>query len=301
MIDNSAQESTEQEWNQGITLSGFPPPVFWINIILMMAARAWLSWDLLSTYNYVFTLSADDIARARLAMLWAEEPSFFVGETWPPLPFILGGFISWFTSFDIGVLCIVNTISSLLTVVVVGYSAWWWVSYVETNVIRASLFSTVPMAVFVFFPGWVWLGTSMLAEPLYILCLTAGLYTFRLAVMKKHLGWSFLTLIFGLLSNMSRLEGIAFTGTVFALLIIRLFDRKSLKPWYSFVGFGLLLFLAFPIAWLIHQAEGSRGITGYFEALQSGFTSQHLYGLLKTPKDLFFKFLPINGPATEDS
>ncbi len=271
-------------------LPWFPPWGLWIGIVLMMGARAWLSWDLLETYNYVFSLSADDMARARLAMLWSQNPSLFVEETWPPLPFYIGGILNWFITFDLGALCLVNVICSLLSIALLGYSAWWLVSLVETKVFHAAVYSTVAMAVFVFFPHWVWLGTSMLAEPLYILCLLAAIYLFRLALIKKCLGWSFGALAACILANMTRLEGLALTGIVYALLVVRLFDRRSLRRWLIFAGCGLLLFLLFPAAWAIYQAGGSRGIVGYFEALRGGFTSKYAYDLLKTPVNLIILY-----------
>ncbi len=256
---------------------------FWLLIILCMLFRLGLSIYLLADHNYFFTLSADDVARYRIAILWSESPSFFPDPTWPPFPFWLGGLMIKIFASGHATMCILSITASILSIPLLGLLCWGLIPQTGNNWRLSTILPLfVPLAIFVFYPRWIWLGSSMLAESLYTFLLLLSFIAFILAIDRRNILLAFSALLISILASMTRLEGIALVGIIYLLMIWRLRRHTTNMQWFSFILIGGALTLAFPITWMMEHAGGP-GTLSYFSALKNGFSSQYSHSPFWTP------------------
>lgn len=266
---------------------------FWPLILTCALIRLGLSLYLLNNCHYFFTLSADDVARYRLALLWAYDASFFPDLTWPPFPFWLGGFFIRFFSAGPAVLCAISIATSILTLPLLALLCLGLIPPSDSGRFRNQwLPVTVVLAAFTLNPQWIWLGTSMLAESLYIFLIILTFTAFILAVERKSIRWAFASLIGAVLASMTRLEGVALAGIIFLLLVWRFRRLPSRVSWAALLGFGFILISFFPIAWYLAHS-GSAGNLSYLSALKEGFTSQYGHSPFRTPMQLLRMYVNV--------
>lgn len=248
---------------------------------------------LLRDCRYFFTLSADDVARYRIALIWAENASFFPDPTWPPLPFWLGGLMIRLFSFGSSAMCILSIAASLLSIPLLGLLCLGLLPPSNTSQRQTQGFPVaITLAVFVLYPQWIWLGTCMLAESLYSLLMLLSITFFILAVERKTTRFAYAALIAAVLASMTRLEGIALAGLVFALLAWRLRSHRSKTYWIVFLIIGVALTAFFPIVWVMGHSGGA-GTLDFLSTLKGGFTSKYDYNPLSMPIQLFRMYLSV--------
>lgn len=250
-------------------------------IIIMMGARLLLSLQLLSHFHGLYTLSADDVARCRIALLWAEQPSFFPDSTWPPLPFWLGGVLAYFGA---GLYCmgVVSILSSIMTVPLIAFLSNDWLKQIRCSYAMRLVAIAFPLLIFCVTPRWLKLGSSMLAEPLYIFLMLLTLACLWVALTRNLLCFGFIALLAALCATLTRYEGIVLILMVWGMLLFQ-FRRRPLMQLMSLVLFGAVCFLFFPTVWLAGKAHEAGGVVEYFERLREGFTSKQGGGLFHAP------------------
>ena len=268
---------------------------FWLMVAVFMLLRLGLSLYYLVTHQFFFTLSADDIARIRLALLWADQPAFFPDPTWPPLPFWLGGILSRLFHTGNASLCVLSILASLGTILLLGRLCVRILRTEPSLSDHEILFATgTVLAVFVFHPRWVWLGTSMLAEPLYTLFFIGGLTAGWSAIEKRSLPGGLGAVGLGVLASMVRLEGAAWAGLLYVGLLWRLRPRLSRSEWWSLAVAGLVMTALFPFIWILSHAGGGQGAFVYFETLKEGFSSQYGHSVWMTPYFLIRTYMEVS-------
>jgi 4-amino-4-deoxy-L-arabinose transferase-like glycosyltransferase len=256
---------------------------FWLLIILCMVLRLGLSLYLMADNNYFFTLSADDVARYRIAILWSEDASFFPDPTWPPFPFWLGGLMIKIFASGHATLSILSIIASILSIPLLGLLCWGLIPQTGPSWrFRTMLPLFVPLAIFVFYPQWIWLGSSMLAESLYTFLFLLSFIAFILAIDRRSILLAFSALVIAILASMTRLEGIALVGIIYLLMVWRLRRHPKTLQWVCFIIIGGALTLAFPLTWMMAHT-GDQGTISYFAALNHGFSSQYSHSPFWTP------------------
>ncbi len=254
----------------------------WPIIVSMAFVRLILSLILLVKHHGFFTLSADDVSRVRIALLWSNAPSFFPDATWPPLPFWLGGASASLFGTGLMSMCLLSVTASLLTFPAIAWLCREWTGDLK----QARIATAAACLTFACFPHWIWLGTSMLAGPLYALLFVYALIAFLKARAESSLKWAFIAIALAILSSMTRLEGTALAAILYIMLIWQLRKRLSVSQWATLIGVGLTLVIAFPIAWSLSHTGAQESPLTYFERLKEGFTSQHQHGVLETPLQL---------------
>lgn len=260
---------------------------FWPIVLACAFLRLCLSLYLLVDSQFFFTLSADDVARYRIALLWADDPSFFPDPTWPPLPFWLGGLMIQLFSIGPAAMCYLSIAASLLSVPLLGLLGVGLLPLSQTGQRQSQIIPvTVALAVFTFYPQWIWLGTSMLAESLYTMLVLSSFTFFILAVERKTTRWGYAAVLSAVLASMTRLEGIALAGAIYLLLAYRLRKHRSQTNWTTFLGCGAAMVVFFPIVWTLGHSGGA-GALDYFATLKEGFTSKYTYNPLRMPLQLF--------------
>lgn len=269
--------------------------VFWSMIASLILLRLGLSLYYLATHNFFFTLSADDVARIQIALRWETQPAFFPDPTWPPLPFWLGGLLSRLFHTGTASLCVLSILASLAAVPLLAHLCFRILRAEPSLSDHEILFATgTVLAVYVFQPWWIWLGTSMLAEPLYTLLFLASLAAMGKAAGNASLSGALGTVGLGVLATMTRLEGAAWTALLYGLLGWRLYARLSRVEWWSFMLAGLLLTLLFPFLWILAHSSPDQGTLHYFTTLKEGFTSQFGHSAWMTPLHLLRTYVAVS-------
>ncbi|MEW6235537.1 MAG: hypothetical protein AB1656_09140 [Candidatus Omnitrophota bacterium] len=248
-----------------------------IGILSILTLRLAVSLGLLIDANGFYTLSADDVARARLALLWARSPSFFPDLTWPPLPFWLGGLLELLFHTGRSNLCLLSILSSLFAIAIIAGLTH---SFHDENPSEKEISAYIPAwfacAAYALTPAWVWLGTCALAEAIYIALFLAALLAYRYAWTRLSFGWAAVALLAAVFASMTRLEGAALAFILYILLSIR-FRRTILTPkGAAFLVGGIVLLCLFPAAWMVSHSSGAGGNLSYFTRLKGGFTA--IYG-----------------------
>lgn len=266
----------------------------WLLIAVMAALRLAASLYLLERHYWMFTLSADDIARLRAAFLWAESPSWMPDSTWPPLPFWLGGILVWL-GVGYSSLNALNLFASLATLPLIAWLGDRLLKPLSLTPRRRLAFIGAGLLVFAASPRWIHLGTSMLAEPLYIFLITAGVCLFVAAIERDRIEWALGSLVAFFASALTRYEGVALILIVWIVGSYAFRNDKRARL-AGFIAAGAILLAAFPMVWAFEQWQSGRGVMGYLEALRGGYSSQHGYGFLATPyrmMKLYFATQPL--------
>jgi len=248
-----------------------------IGILSILALRLAISLGLLIDANGFYALSADDVARTRLALLWAKSPSFFPDPTWPPLPFWLGGIMESIFHAGRSSLCLLSILSSLLAIALIGRLTF---SFRDENPSEKAISSCVPAwfacAAYALTPAWIWLGTCALAEAMYIALFLTALTAYRFAWNRSSIPWAAAALLAAVFASLTRLEGAALAFILFILLSLR-FRRIVFTPKGAafFLG-GIILLCLFPAVWIAAHSSHADGNLSYFMRLKGGFTA--IYG-----------------------